>query len=447
MSHSLPLTSRFSLTWLAIGLIALASSGLFSIVVAVAWHPSLKHIEIFTTLFHRSLVAHVNLSISVWFLCCVFLCWSSEATRNPVHLSYFEGTSRALVLLSIALMTIASFDPTAIPLMSNYVPVLEHPLFYLSVGLMVAAMVVQWLAYAPLWTRPAEDFLGVANRTMHVMVAVALGAFVASYHGLDPALELKGEIFYELLFWGGGHVLQYIWVQIMLVAWALLLVHLNSAFTLHRAYRLILWANLLCVMTTPVPYLLYNVSSGDFRLLMTQLMAWVSGLAPILFTLLYIAEGLRGKHPILVPYRNPFGASLYWSLLLFALGGAFAVMIDGINVKIPAHYHGSLLGVTVALMGLAYLLMHDHGYTLITCTYTARLQPLILGVGQVMHIVGLFWSGGYGVQRKSPDAASDAMTQADFALRVQSTGGGLAILGGLLFLIVMLRAYRVRKLT
>jgi cytochrome c oxidase subunit I len=414
-------------------------------VVAVAWHPSLKHIEIFATLFHRSLVAHVNLSISVWFLCCVFLCWSTEATRNPFRLHYFEGTSRVLMMLAICLMTGASFDPSAIPLMSNYVPVLEHPLFYLAVGLIVAAIMVQWLAYLPLWTLPADDFLGVANRTTHAMIAVALLAFAASYRGINPALELKGEIFYELLFWGGGHVLQFIWVQVMLVAWALLIAHLNPAFTLHRAYRLIMWTNLLCVLTTPLPYLLYDVTSGDFRLLMTQLMAWVSGLAPVLFMLLYVWEGIRGKYPVLVSYRNPFGASLYWSFILFALGGAFAVMIDGINVKIPAHYHGSLLGVTVALMGLAYLLMHEHGYGQIARSHTARLQPLLLGVGQVLHIVGLFWSGGYGVQRKSPEAASDAMTQADLALRVQSTGGGLAILGGLLFLIVMLREWRTAR--
>jgi cytochrome c oxidase subunit I len=59
--------------------------------------------------------------------------------------------------------------------------------------------------------------------------------------------------------------------------------------------------------------------------------------------------------------------------------------------------------------------------------------------------VGLFWSGGYGVQRKSPDAVSSAMDHADLALRVQSSGGGLAILGGLLFLIVMLKAWRRGK--
>ena len=436
---------RFLLKWLAVGLISLSVSGLFSIVVAVAWHPALKHYPLLATLFHRSLVAHVNLSISVWFLCCLFLCWSAEAGRSPVRLPYFDGFARLLVIGAIFLVTAASLDPAAIALMSNYVPMLQHPLFYLALGCISAATLIKWLEYAPYWLQPAEDVIGVANRTTHLMVAMAAIAFCLSYQGLYTLPDLTGELFYELLFWGGGHVLQFIWVQIMLVAWILVIARLNPEFTPHRGYRLALWVNLLCVLTTPIPYMLYAPDSGDFRVLMTQLMAWVSGLAPILFAALYITEGLRGKHPIWVTYRNPMGACLYWSLILFAIGGTFASMISGINVKIPAHYHGSLLGVTVALMGLAYLLMAEHGYTFIMKSRMARLQPAIMGVGQVMHVIGLFWSGGYGVQRKSPDAVSSAMTHADLALRVQSSGGGLAIIGGLLFLVVMLRAWRKGK--
>ncbi len=437
-----PALKRFSLAWLAVGLISLAVSGLFSIVVAVAWHPALKHYPLLATLFHRSLVAHVNLSITVWFVCCLFLCWSAEARENPVRLPYFDGFARFLTLSAVFLTTISSLDPAAIALMSNYVPMLAHPLFYLALGCLSAATFIKWVEYAPLWTRPGHDVVAVANRTTHVMIGLAGLAFALSASGLSDMPDLKGELFYELLFWGGGHVLQFIWVQLMLVAWALIIARLNPGFTLHRGYRLVLWVNLLCVLTTPIPYLLYTPDSADFRVLMTQLMAWVCGLSPLMFITLYLIEGMRGKYRPWISYRTPIGACLYWSLILFMLGGAFASMISGINVKIPAHYHGSLLGVTVALMGLSYLLMSEHGYHFILHSRMARWQPAIMGVGQVMHVVGLFWSGGYGVQRKSPDAISSAMSHADLALRVQSMGGGFAIIGGVLFLIVMLRAWR-----
>jgi cytochrome c oxidase subunit I len=208
---------RFPLSWLVIGLFSLAISGLFSIVVAVAWHPALKAYPIFSTLFHRSLVSHVNLSITVFFLCCLFLLWSVDTDKKPrIVLPYFDATARALMVVAILLMAAASFDPSAIAIMSNYVPVMEHPLFFLSIGCIVAASVIKWIEFALVRcsTGSACDIVVTGNHTSRAMLAVAFGAFAASSHALSGS-GLKGEIFYEFLFWGGGHVLQFIWVQVI----------------------------------------------------------------------------------------------------------------------------------------------------------------------------------------------------------------------------------------
>jgi cytochrome c oxidase subunit 1 len=37
-------------------------------------------------------------------------------------------------------------------------------------------------------------------------------------------------------------------------------------------------------------------------------------------------------------------------------------MIRGVNVVIPAHYHGSIVGITLAFMGLAYVLLPRLGF-------------------------------------------------------------------------------------
>jgi cytochrome c oxidase subunit I len=251
-------------------------------------------------------------------------------------------------------------------------------------------------------------------------------------------------IYGEMLFWGGGHILQYAWVQLMLIAWVLMLQHLLPDFSAGRGVRIIFYSNVIAVLTSPIPYALHPVTSGDFRELFTWLMAWTSGIAPVLFVLYYSVVRLQAGRRVLPAYSCMISASLYWSVLLFALGGAFAMMINGINVKIPAHYHGSLLGITVALMGLTYLLLQTH-FGNETAKRLGFWQPALLGVGQVMHIGGLFASGGYGVQRKSPSQGGEAMELADFALRIQSSGGGLAIIGGLLFLIVCYKIWRNRQ--
>ena len=437
---------QIPLRWLMIGLFALAISGLFSIVLAVSWHPSVKSFPIFATLFHRSLIAHVNLSITIWFLCFAFALMDynkAQITRLPL----LNSSAQWLILISILLMTIASLQPEAEAVLCNYIPLLNHPLFFLSLGCCFAAILLKLLDYAHLALsspRP-HDFLQHHNHIIAGILLMSLLAFGLSSSQVAAELNFSEDplIYGEMMFWGGGHVLQYAWVQLMLFAWVMMLAHILPDFKASAGVRLISYVNLLAVLTSPIPYLLHPVTSGDFRELFTWLMAWLSGIAPVLFVIYFIVNRLRTGLRIIPPYNDMISASLWWSLLLFGLGGAFAVMINGINVKIPAHYHGSLLGVTVALMGLTYLLLQTHFQS-----YAARKlgfwQPALLGIGQVMHIVGLFWSGGYGVQRKSPTQSGEAMELADLALRIQSSGGGIAIIGGLLFLIICYKLWRKR---
>ena len=74
-------------------------------------------------------------------------------------------------------------------------------------------------------------------------------------------------------------------------------------------------------------------------------------------------------------------------------------MIQGSDVRVPAHYHGSIVGITLALMGLTYALLPRLGFDA-PLPRMATWQPVVYGAGQLMHITGLVWSGGYGVQRK-----------------------------------------------
>jgi heme/copper-type cytochrome/quinol oxidase subunit 1 len=96
---------------------------------------------------------------------------------------------------------------------------------------------------------------------------------------------------------------------------------------------------------------------------------------------------------------GPARSALLASVLLFGVGGVLAFMIRGINVVVPAHYHGSIVGVTLAFMGLSYVLLPQLGFGQPEGRM-ARWQPWVYGGGQLTHILGLAWSGGYGVQRK-----------------------------------------------
>jgi len=139
-------------------------------------------------------------------------------------------------------------------------------------------------------------------------------------------------------------------------------------------------------------------------------------------------------------------SALYSSILLFGAGGVLGFLISGLDIVIPAHYHGSTVGVTLAFMGLAYYLLPRLGFGPVP-ERMAYWQPYVYGGGQLMHIIGLAWSGGYGVQRKTAGAAQGLDQLGEVAgMGLMGLGGLVSVIGGLLFLVVAYRSIRSREI-
>lgn len=131
------------------------------------------------------------------------------------------------------------------------------------------------------------------------------------------------------------------------------------------------------------------------------------------------------------------------SVVLFLYGGFLGLLIQGQNVVIPAHYHGSIVGVTLAFMGYAYLMLPRLGYADVSGWKSAWLQPYIYGIGQIMHVSGFAWSGGYGALRKTPGGTYEGTAQ--IAMGLMGGGAGLAAIGGLMFVIVVARSVMLSR--
>src|SRR5690606_24593403 len=143
--------------------------------------------------------------------------------------------------------------------------------------------------------------------------------------------------------------------------------------------------------------------------------------------------------------QSPLKSALFSSMLLFLAGGILAFMIRGVNVVIPAHYHGSIVGVTLAFMGLAYALLPRLGYGVVEGRM-ARWQPYVYGGGQLIHIIGLAWSGGYGVQRKVAGSEQVLLTwQQKTGMGMMGLGGLIAIIGGVLVVLVYVKAIKNKR--
>jgi heme/copper-type cytochrome/quinol oxidase subunit 1 len=179
----------------------------------------------------------------------------------------------------------------------------------------------------------------------------------------------------------------------------------------------------------------------EFRLINTWAMRLGGGIAIVPVGLAVVLGVLRAG-PARSASVPPLRAALFASIVLFGAGGVIGALISGSNVRIPAHYHGCIVGVTLALMGLVYLLLPRLGYR----APSGRLacwQPLLYGAGQLLHIIGLVWSGGYGVQRKVAGAEQVLRSASEVAgMGLMGLGGLIAVIGGLLFVVVVAQAMR-----
>lgn len=432
--------------WLWLGLLALIGSGVFSVLLVLARTPGINRLLPGTDFFRVALVVHVDLSVLVWFISIAGLLWSINSSRAGL---LWGWASLALAGSGTFIMSIAAFVAPGEAIMANYIPMLDSKVFV--AGLLIFAMGATVLVLRSLLGAPKVGPLTDGTSAMRfgmsasaVATAVALLAFAWSYAVVPHSLS--GKTYYEILFWGGGHALQFTWTLLMLVAW----LWIGSACGVRtllspRLTVLMLALALVSVFVTPYAYLAYDVASVEHRNLHTWGMRLGGGIAiaPIaLSTWLGLRNASKSSEVV-----RPLRAALVSSMLLFAAGGIIGAFISGNNVKIPAHYHGCIVGVTLAFMGLVYHLLPQLGYGSVRGKL-ATAQPYLYGAGQLMHIVGLVWSGGYGVQRKVAGADQVLRTAGETAgMGLMGLGGMVAIIGGLLFVIVVIQALRQTQST
>jgi cytochrome c oxidase subunit 1 len=440
---AVPQDSRrgLAVAWFELGLLALLASGVFSILLVLSRTPQLQAFFPVADFFRVALVVHVDLSVLVWFLAFGGALWTLSGTQRLLPMAWLAF---AMSAAGTAAMCLSPFVEHATPVMANYVPVLDGPVFLGGLLLFGAGIVLSclrsMLAVAPVGTRITGT--GAMRFGLNAsLVATVVAAIAFAWSWLALPRELDSRIYYELVFWGGGHVLQFAYTLLMLVSWIWLVSAVGARLSLSpRVLTLLFAIALLSVFLTPITYLAYAVTSVEHHRMQTLLMRFGGGLVilPVALAVLWSLWPVRSIPADMRPLR----ASLMASLVLFSAGGIIGFLITGSNVRIPAHYHGCIVGVTLAMMGVVYLLLPRFGYAA-PSSRSAAWQPYVYGTGQMMHIIGLVWSGGYGVQRKVAGTEQVLRTtQETLGMGLMGLGGLIAIVGGVMFVVIVLRAVR-----
>ncbi len=422
--------------WLSLGIAALIGAGLLALLLGLSRTPGIQDVFPLKDFFRSALVVHVDLSVLVWFMSFAGVMWSLAGGQGFAVLG---RTGFGLAATGTAIMTVSPFFPDAQPLLNNYIPVLQQPVFF--GGLVVAGVGFSLTVLRALVTIKFMSPVGAGNTPSPIRFAIFLSAIAGAtalggvFFSLLHAPEVDGQAFWEAVFWGGGHTLQFQHTLLMIVAWFWLASDLGQAPKIQARTALFLFAlATMPVLAAPMIFAFSEVGSAWHVVYFARLMELGH---PLMLPLVVVAAAaLWQVRKISAPAKSAFMASF----VLFAAGGVLAYLIKGVNVVIPAHYHGSIVGVTLSFMGLAYVLLPQLGFGQIN-TKMARWQPYVYGAGQLMHILGLAVSGGYGVQRKVAGAEQMLITLPQkIGMGVMGMGSLVSVIGGVMFVVVCLIA-------
>lgn len=433
-----PAARRVVLAWVSLAVGALALAGLLAALLAASRMPGVSD-YVPLQAFRRALVTHVILSFVVWYLL-MLGAYASWALAQIGGQKLGGGVDRAAlwgVGLSLALLLVPAFFGLGSPSLNDYLPVIDHPLFLTGVGLLLlsVALAVCRLLVALVQTRRAAPFCWAIGAT-GVAYLAALGCFVLAW-SLGDRLTQSGEAGFQTLFWGGGHVLQFVHSGLILVIWWQVLDHLHGRPPASSWLLVGLCAAMaLVALVAPLLYGVYDLNDGRLNHAFTLLykvgliVQPAVGMALVAWALLRRGFG----------WRQMAGAGVTLSWLLFALGGAMGYTLTDSDTRTPAHYHAMIGAVTLAHMVMLFVLLLPALGRPLTRPRWGMAMVWCYAIGQTVHSAGLYGAGLYGIARKTAGSAQGLEGLAQKSLMaIMGLGGGVAVIGGVIFVILALR--------
>jgi len=426
---------RLATGWLCVATGFLLASGIYPLLLALA---RTSYDMPWKDFFYTALVLHVDFTVLWWLLAIAGVFWSLNSTSRAVKSGW---AALILVVAGGILVGISPLTGAANPLTNNYVPMLENHFFIMGLtvfgggilllvlGSIVAIPVTRVFAFNH------EGALRFGIWSAAVATLAALLALLWSYAHMPDGLEHRA--YYEALFWAGGHILQFAHTALLCVCWLWLADVCGLKMTVHPRLVMTVFAiGVVSVLLALIPFILHQVGDVDFARWFVWLMRDGNGIAPLVIGLAVIWAALKGNSPVLEE-RHLYAAMLL-SIVLFATGGILGLFIGASSTLITAHYHGSIVSVTMAFMAMTYYWLPRFGFTRPNLKW-ARIQVYTYAIGQMIHIVGLAWGGGHGMKRKVVGTTQDIGVHAWLTPQdLVGLGGVIAVLSGILFAAVVL---------
>jgi cytochrome c oxidase subunit 1 len=355
-------------------------------------------------------------------------------------------------------------------MMTSYLPLLAHPLFYLGIILVaVGTLVGVFNFFATLYVAKRDKaFTGSVPIVTFGATAAAIIAVVTLLHGavvMIPTFTYSmgwtpqpDPAWYRLIWWGLGHQSQQVNVCAMVSVWYLLSHIIVGARPINEAVcrtafvLYILFINLASahhLLVDPGVGATWKIWNTSYAMYLAVLASMVHGFTVPAGVEIAMREkgytnGIFGWVTAL-PWKNPAFSGTALSVVIFGfLGGITGVTLgtQQINIiahntlRIPGHFHVTVVGgTTLAFMALAYYVIPLIFQRDFIFRGVARVQPWLFGLGIVLLSFGMSFAGSMGVSRRSWDIDAQGVygPAAHLWLGVLGIGGVLAFVGLLVF--------------
>lgn len=390
--------------WLLLACSALGFSAVLAVLLVLSRAPVVQDLFGLKALFQTILVLHVNFAVLVWLLSFIGFIWVYHLGSLRKSVNYFAFT---LCVLGGVFMLISPFIGVAQPILSNYVPVINSPLFLM--GLFCFALAISIIAMQVLLIR-SWDVMRLSALVWFVVL------LVLTYHLLQLSISgtiLDARAFFEALFWGAGHVLQFVYVLMLWFVWRW---PNPTLLTLQKNV-------LIAVLIVAIGVMLFLDPAGSqSRQAYTLLMQ--GGMFLLLLPMLWWWGKASKKN-------NTQRLAVAASVLLIALGLIIGLLIRDDSVIVTAHYHATNAAITVAFMGLSYHFIKKYSLNVISVKWYS-IQIYLYTVGMVLYVLGMASSGWLGVPRKTAMMVDNPLER--ISMGIMGFGGALSIVATLLFI-------------
>src|SRR3989304_5414481 len=279
-------TAKLIYAWLFFAVSTLIFAGIFAFLLAMSRTPFVQNLMPVKDYLHTALVSHVVLSVVIWFLAFEGVLWILASTvflRGEIFSvplgwpGFYLSSGGTIILIISGLRAVGE------PLLANYIPVLTHPAFYTGLTMFATGMFLTIInsllsIYKNLTNNRNESrssitfIMGLTG----LVVLIAFSCFILAHLFLPPDLNIN--TYFEKLFWGGGHILQFSNTFGMICAWILLSqIILNKSPMSDRPAKLFLLISFGFTLPAPLFYFSFNVIGMELRDWFTRLMQLGTG--------------------------------------------------------------------------------------------------------------------------------------------------------------------------